>query len=405
MYSANDENRKARGLTPEIPKSEHEYRHRITKESMKSNNLDAVLFFGTGSGGGDPIRYLAEYVHIIPRSHSLLLVSNTNDPTLVIDRPWHVSDAKNMSHIDDINTFPRGSMQLGFKEIKDTLSTLFEDSQLDGSRIGIFEQFMPSVYLNALQEVLPNAEFVSGNPVWHDLVTTPSDYGIQTMHEAAEIADEGLQTLIDNCGHGASEREACLSAMQRMASLGAEFNLSFPTTISMIGSNSDVISNLRPFVFTGNRMKNGQMFWYDQITAYKGYYMDCDRTICIGEPSDEQYKIYNTVRKMYEEMLDALSPGVSATKLWEIGLEIAAEAGYEDNVNFIHHGHTIGPSVVGESAAVPKSDFTVPADSFINIEPGIFVPDVGSACIENTIYVTESSSEPLNKTDIDMHIV
>ncbi len=404
MFDKSNEARKARGLTPEIPLSEHEYRHAVAEAAMESNNLDAVLFFGSGSNG-EPIRYLAEYVHVIPRSHSLLLLSLDDDPVLTIDRPWHLSDAASMSHIDDIRTFPRGSMQLTYEEICDTVSEMFAGRELNSSRIGIFHQFMPSIYLRALQDVLQDAELVSGSSVWHELVTTPSDYGKEIMSQAVEIADEGLQTAISESSHGVAEHHVCLSAMQRMASLGAEFHMSYPTTVPLIGSNSEVISNLRPFVFTGNRMEHGQMFWYDQITAYKGYYTDCDRTICIGEPSDQQYDIYYTVREMYNAMLDALSPGVTASELWDIGLDIATEAGYEDHVNFIHHGHTIGPAVVGQSAAAPHSDVTVKAESFVNIEPGIFVPGIGSACIENTIYVTESSVEPMNETSIDLQIV
>lgn len=404
VYTSDNEARKARGLTPEIPPEEHNYRHRVAKKAMESDDLDAVLFFGSGSSG-EPIRYLAEYVHVIARSHSLLLISSDDDPTLAIDRPWYLSEAKEMSHIDDIQSFPRGSMQLSYKQIRDTIDDLFSDRDLSGSRIGVFRRSMPSVYLNALEDVFPEAEFVSGESVWHKLVTSPSDHGKQLMLEASEIADEGLQTAISKCGHGVPEREVCMSAMQRMASLGAEFQLSFPSTVSLIGSKSEVISNLRPFIFTGNRLEHGQMFWYDQITAYRGFYIDCDRTICIGEPSDEQYEIYQTVREMYDAMLDALSPGVTAGELWNIGVDIAAGAGYEDSVNFIHHGHTIGPSVVGQSAAAPESDVMIQSDSFVNIEPGIFVPGTGSACIENTVYVTDSSAEPINSTSTEMHIV
>ena len=43
--------------------------------------------------------------------------------------------------------------------------------------------------------------------------------------------------------------------------------------------------------------------------------------------------------------------------------------------------------------------------SFVNVEPGIFVPGVGSACIENTLYVTDDGVVPLNEFGIEIHVV
>lgn len=296
-------------------------------------------------------------------------------------------------------------MQLSFEEVCETLSTVLSDAGLLQGRIGISESALPLRYGRALDAVAPDASFVPDSSFWPTLVTTLSDYGEEMMSRAVEVADEGLQTAIATCGHGVTEQEVCLAAMHRMASLGAEFLLAGPSTKGMIGSHSEVTSNLNPFVFTANRLERGQMFWYDQITAYNGYYVDCDRTISIGEPSDEQRDVYGTVREMYEVMLSTLEPGVSAARLWEVGYEVAASAGYEEYVNFIHHGHTIGPAVVGQSAAAPDLDDTVPSGSFVNLEPGLFVPEVGSACIENTVRVTDSSVEPLNETDIGIHVV
>lgn len=323
----------------------------------------------------------------------------------MIDRPWHLPEAEQMSHISDIRSFPRGSMQMSYDEVATTLESLLEDAGLTEGRIGVFEKSMPALYDRALREAAPDAEFVSGNRVWFDLVTSPSDYGKQMMSEAVEIADEGLQTAIETCGHGVPEREVCLSAIERMASMGADFLLSGPSTKGMIGSHSEVTSNLKPFVFSGNRLEEGQMFWYDQITAYNGYYIDCDRTICIGDPTPQQQKIYDTVKEMYDAMLDELRPGVSAERLWEVGYEIAADAGYEEYLNFIHHGHTIGPIIAGQSAAAPDVEMTITDGSFVNVEPGLFVPDVGAACIENTVYVDGDSVEVLNNTDIGIYSV
>lgn len=393
---------KSRGLAPKPPRSERKYRLRMVRESLDERGLDAVLFFGTGTENTDPVRYLAGYVHIIPRSHTFVLIPKDDDPILLVDRPWHLDDARKMSWFDDVRTFPRGSMNMAPGEIRSTLTELFEGVSIE--RLGLFERSMPTIYGDLLQQLLPEVERVDGRAVWNDLVTSPSEYGIEMMSEAVEIADEGLATVVSAAEAGRPEWEVCLEAFGRMASMGAEFR--HPSkTLSLIGSNSEVISNLRPFEFTANRLRRGQMFWYDQITSYSGYYIDCDRTISVGEPTSAQQEIYDVVADMYEEMEAAVKPGVRGGDLWNIGYDIAERSGYGDYVNFIHFGHTIGPSIVGRTVAGDGVDYQVKSGSFVNIEPGIFVPEVGSACIENTLYVSDDGAEPLNTTDKGIHVV
>ena len=68
-------------------------------------------------------------------------------------------------------------------------------------------------------------------------------------------------------------------------------------------------------------------------------------------------------------------------------------------------GHTTGITTSSRPVVAHGETAELVAGSFLNLEPGIFVPGVGSACIENTVYVTETGAEPINGFGLDIQVV
>lgn len=394
---------KARGRAPKPPEDVQEERLERIRTSLRERDMDAVLMFSDGSHP-DNNRHLSGYVHVFHYAYSLLLIPREGDPILLIDQPWHIDEAEKMSWIDDIRPLPPRSGSID--ELADVLEDAFEDVELTDARVGTLRNFLPQKCYLALQRAVPEVDLVDGTTVWADYVTSPSDYDIEMVSRTAAIADEGLATVKAESESGRTEREVCLAAYERMAELGAEFlhECANDTHVN-IGSFSDVISNVRPYLFTNRRLEHGQMFWVDLTAQYRGYHIDCDRTICIGEPTAEQREIFEITEDMYEAMEDALEPGVPAQKIWDVGHEIAADAGYGDNVNFIYFGHSTGIETSERPYAFEGDTREVREGSFYNLEPGIYVPGIGSACIENTLYVGEDRVEPVNQMSNDLHIV
>lgn len=397
------EEEKSRGRAPSPPEDVQDERIARIRNSLEEHGLDAVLMFSDGSHP-DNIRHLAGYVHVFHYAYSLLLIPREDPPVLLIDQPWHLEEAEKMSWIEDVRPLPpRGG---SFPDLVSGLEEAFGDANLETATVGTLETFLPEKCVSALEAAVPNVEFVDGSPVWADYVTSPSDYDRKMVERTAAIADEGLATVKAEAAAGKTEREVCLAAYERMAELGAEFlhECANDTHVN-IGSFSDAISNVRPYLFTNNRLEHGQMFWVDLTAQYNGYHIDTDRTICIGEPTEEQRELYDVTAETYEAMEDALRPGLPAEEIWNIGYEIAESYGYEDNVNFIYMGHSTGIETSERPYALAGDDREVRSGSFYNLEPGIYVPGVGSACIENTLYVSDSGVESVTKLDEGLHIV
>src|SRR5919109_941479 len=99
---------------------------------------------------------------------------------------------------------------------------------------------------------------------------------------------------------------------------------------------------------------------------------------------------------MYEVMLAEARPGISGGELWEKANAVAEEAGYAAYSNHVYLGHTTGITTSSRPVVARGETEPLRAGSFLNVEPGIFVPGVGSACIENTLHITEAGAQPIN---------
>ena len=394
------------GRAPKPPGAEREDRLRRARAAIEAHGLDGLLVWGSAGANADPIRYLAGYVHVFPTASSLLLVPLERDPILLIDQAWHVEEARRMSWVDDVRAYPSPARRWLAEELRGSLGDAAEAAGLSNGRIGVFAGEMPAVYADVLTASVPGATLDEGAPVWQELVSTPSAYDAENIRSTASVADAGLAAAVEAAGEGVSEHEVCLASLGRMAALGAEFlHGSGLSTHINIGSFSDVVSNVRPYLFSARRLEAGQMFWIDLSASYAGCYTDTDRTISVGEPTREQREIYEVTAEMYRVMLAEARAGVRGGDLWQTANQVAVDAGYGDYSNHVYLGHTTGITTSSRPVVARGETAELRPGSFVNVEPGIFVPGVGSACIENTLHVTEAGATPINEFGIEIHVV
>lgn len=398
---------KSRGRAPKPPVGEQEGRFERARDAMSRRGLDALLVYGSAEVNADPIRYLSGYVHVFPSASSLLLVPLEGKPILLVDQPWHLDEARKMSFVEDVRPYPNPGRTWLADELRTTIRDAFATAKLERGRIGILGGGTPLVYRDVLEAAVPDTTLAAeGAAVWADLVASPSEWDAENIRQTARVADAGLAAAVEVAGAGVPEYEVCLRSLEQMAGMGAEFlHGSGMSTHINIGSFSDVISNVRPFLFTGNVLEEGQMFWLDLSACYAGCYTDTDRTISVGEPTAEQRRLYDVTAEMYRVLLDGASAGVTGGDLWEEGNRVASDAGLADYLNHVYLGHTTGITTSSRPVVAHGETAELVAGSFLNLEPGIFVPGVGSACIENTVYVTETGAEPINGFGLDIQVV
>jgi Xaa-Pro aminopeptidase len=397
---------RSQGRSPKPPLGEQQNRLQRARTAMDARKLDGLLVWGSAAANGDPIRFLSGYIHVFPGASSLLLVPRERDPVLLIDQPWHLEEARRMSWVEDIRPYPNPSRRWLADELRRALQEAVRAAGLTSGRLGGFAGEMPAVYTEILGATLADASFGDAVPVWEDIVGAPSRYDAAKIRETAAVADLGLAGAVEAAGEGVPEYELCFHSLARMAAAGADFlHGSGLSTHVNTGSFSEVVSNVRPHLFSRRPLEAGQMFWFDLSACYEGYYTDTDRTISVGEPSPEQRELYEVTAEMYRVMLAEARAGVPGGNLWKAANKVAVDAGYGDHSNHVYLGHTTGITTSSRPVVARGETAELRPGSFLNVEPGIFVPGVGSACIENTLHITENAATPINEFGIEIHVV
>jgi Xaa-Pro aminopeptidase len=132
-----------------------------------------------------------------------------------------------------------------------------------------------------------------------------------------------------------------------------------------------------------------------------GYYGDLTRTVVKGQASEAQRKLWYTVLEAQKFSLQKIRAGGSGADLQQEVSELFKEKGYPAEirdgrwVGFFHGlGHGLGLDI-HEQPRIAKTDFK--PGQVLTVEPGLYIPGVGGARIEDDGVVTKSAFEVLSR--------
>lgn len=159
-------------------------------------------------------------------------------------------------------------------------------------------------------------------------------------------------------------------------------------TIVASGENSS-----KPHAIPTNRKFTEQdVVVIDIGCKIKGYCSDMTRTFFIGEPTEEQKRVYNLVKKNHAQSIRDIYDGTN-TKMLSKNVENDFNL---NRYNLIHSlGHGVGLEIHEKPFLSTKVDFTLRENMIITIEPGIYLPGKFGVRIEDTILVQKSCGKIL----------
>ncbi|WP_068775166.1 Xaa-Pro peptidase family protein [Paenibacillus sp. FJAT-26967] len=350
---------------------------------MEQNSLDAVIitlprhvYYLTGFASDPHERFLG------------LVLVNGQDPFLLVpaldeEAAVQASSVKRVhTHQDTDSAYeilqgllPAGLDAVGIEAEQWTLSRY---EQLRGSvKAGRF---------TAVDEQLRNMR----------VIKTPEE--VVLMRRAAEVVEEVLRRGLEKVKIGTAEIDIVAELEYQMKKLGAQ-GPSFSTMV-LTGAASAL-----PHGVPGSRIINqGDLLLFDLGVYLNGYASDITRTFIVGEASDEQRRIYETVLAGNRAGIEAVRPGATFASVDAAARSTIEEAGY--GVYFNHRlGHGLGldvheyPSVHGRNEEVLRAGMT------FTIEPGIYVQGTGGVRIEDEVLVTDSGVDVLTSFPKDLTII
>jgi Xaa-Pro aminopeptidase len=148
---------------------------------------------------------------------------------------------------------------------------------------------------------------------------------------------------------------------------------------------------------TGRRIVEGDTVIIDVGALVDGYHSDMTRSYVIGEPTEEQRRIYALVEASHAAGTAALRPGITARALDSVCRDVFDEAGHLDW--YLHGtGHGVGLVIHEPPFHSQASDDELIAGNVVTVEPGLYRVGFGGFRIEDLLVVTETGSQPLTHT-------
>lgn len=350
---------------------------------MDQHALDAVLvnmpkhvYYLTGFASDPHERFLGL---IIPRhSEPFLLV-----PALDLEAAQAASEVKLIyTHTDTDNPY-----DVLKKHLPAGIQTL-----------GLEKGYLTVSRFEALSAAIGATRYADIDEPLREMRVIKSAEEIVRMKQAVRIIEDVLRAGIAQVKPGVTEIELVAELEYQMKKLGAS-GPSFSTMV-LAGEKSAL-----PHGVPGTRqIRSGELLLFDLGVYADGYASDITRTFAVGDISEEQAKIYDTVLQANLRAIAATRPGAMLASLDQTAREHIAGAGYGEY--FMHRlGHGLGmdvheyPSVHGQNQELLRSGMV------FTIEPGIYVPNVGGVRIEDDVLVTDSGVEVLTSFPKELTVI
>ncbi len=203
---------------------------------------------------------------------------------------------------------------------------------------------------------------------------------LEALRRACELISDALLATLDHVRPGRTEREIAAHLEATMLRLGAEAP-AFPSIVAS-GPNG-----ARPHHRPGDRrLERGDVITVDAGACVDGYRSDMTRVLSLGEPAGPLAAVLEVVAAAQRAGLSAARDGVTAGEVDAACRGVVAEAGLGDR--FVHGtGHGIGLEVHEAPLLSSGASDTLRSRMVVTIEPGVYLPGLGGARIEDTVLV------------------
>jgi len=255
-------------------------------------------------------------------------------------------------------------------------------------RIGYEEGHLTCAEFDALKAAVPEAEFVPAGKIFSRLrqIKTPEEIG--RIKEAQRITDAAFSHILTVLSGNMTELDVVAELEYYMKKNGADA-ISFDT-IAVSGKNSS-----SPHKTPENRRLEPGFLTMDFGAMVDGYHADMTRTVVIGRADSEMRRVYETVLRAQEAVLDVISEGMKNHEMDRIARDIIDGAGYKGM--FGHSlGHGVGLEIHEDPGLYTRDDgLVLTAGNVVTVEPGIYISGMYGCRIEDMVVITPGGAEDI----------
>ena len=265
-----------------------------------------------------------------------------------------------------------------------------------GARVVAVEEAMGLGFFDELSAAVGDgASFprMSGEIVDLRMVKDADEIG--RMRRAQALTDASFDHICGYIRPGQTEMEIMLELQSYLLTHGADGS-SFSSIVASGPNGAN--PHARP---TYRKVEEGDFIVMDWGATVDDYKSDMTRTVCVGEPSAEQRRVYDIVRETHEACAAMVRAGVLGCDVHNLSVRMIADAGYGE-----YYGHGLGHGVglEGHERPIfnPGYDKPVPAGSVMTVEPGIYLPGRFGVRLEDYGLVTEDGFDVFTASTHDL---
>ncbi|MEZ3164504.1 Xaa-Pro peptidase family protein [Halorubrum sp. RMP-47] len=391
-------------MATRLPESAFKDRLAAVRDRLAETDADAATWVGATS-----IEYLTGFHHIQTERPVVLAVTDDRVeitvPRLEVER---VSPNPRIDAVHHYFDYPGGDPVSVAVEMLDGLDVGAIAADADGPP-GVMGYEGPafSEYLDV------------DTQSWVDRMRwAKSDAEVDLIRESAKWANLSHRYLADFSEPGAhpatvSQRASTEASRAMLDALGDNYSVRVrgdgPVHAGYISGEETAL----PHGHTPNeRLSDGDVLVTGATANVDGYRSELERTMFVGDYSDEQAHYFELMLEAQTLAIDALGPGVPVAEVDQVVWHYFEEQGVTDLAQH-HVGHNIGlgahePPYIdrGWDERYDDDDAVMRPGHVYTIEPGLYTDEYGYRH-SDTVAITESGTEQLTNfpRDIDSNVV
>ncbi len=227
---------------------------------------------------------------------------------------------------------------------------------------------------------------------------------IDLMRESSKWADRVHKYLQEYTREGENEIDVAIRASMQgsrdmVTELGEDYR---PTGFSMFPASAGYRGQIGPNSYFPHALSGGTVFSKGDtlVTGASsdvyGTRSELERTMFIGEPSDQQRELFDIMLKAQTTALETAGPGVRCADIDRAVRQVFKEKGVSHLVRH-HSGHGLGMEGHEPPFLDIGSDDVLKQGMVFSCEPGIYEKGLGGFRHSDTFVVTEDGVEVLTK--------
>jgi len=379
-----------------IHQSEYDERVARVRAALTLRSLDALILF-------HPIRmaYVSGFFHLTTERPMAIVVPLDGDLGALIPQleQEHIAKSPSVKHVKVYPEFPTGGTKHPLEHLVDLLSEM----RLGGKRIGFDNNGAHDVngYDGPDLTEVWAGHAVKARDIVDGLRMVKSENELRYVYESAKWGNLAHRLMQERLQLGRNEIDIALEASadasrMMLAALGPTYHpesgaWAAPNpAIAMFhaGANTSFPHPLASSL----GLQRGDVLVTGAGADVAGYQSELERTMIIGEPSEQFSRSFDQMLQLQQVAFDALKPG---RKLSDVEVEVSAafkELGVAAHQRH-HTGHGIG--LEGHEAPyIDKGDERILQENMVfSVEPGIYVPGLAGFRHSDTVVIRRNGAE------------